>query len=161
MPTPTYTPLANLTLGSAASSVTFSSISGAYRDLIVVFAGTRTGNNNVLVRVNSDTGSNYSYVGAMSNASTSFSSAATSNQFVSTFAGLQTSAQLNVIWQFMDYSATDKHKTVLTRFSQTGSEVAMLAGRWANTAAITSIQVFAGNNDFGSGSTFALYGIVA
>jgi hypothetical protein len=31
----TYTPLATQTLGSAAASVTFSSISGAYTDLVV------------------------------------------------------------------------------------------------------------------------------
>jgi hypothetical protein len=150
-----------VTLGTTASSVTFSSIPATYRDLIVVFAGTRTGNNNVLVRVNSDTGSNYSYVGASSFSTSSSSSGTTATNFVSTLASLATDRQLNVIWQFMDYSATDKHKTTLTRFNDSGSEVAMLAGRWANTAAITSIQVFTGNNDFGSGATFNLYGIKA
>ena len=161
MPTPTYTALANITLGSSASSVSFSSIPASFRDLVVVFAGTRTGNNNVNVRFNGDTGSNYTYVGASTYLDTSDSSGTTSTQIISTLGGLQTGTQLNVIFQFLDYSATDKHKQTLSRFSQTGSETVMMAGRWANTAAITSIQVFTGNNDFGSGSTFALYGIAS
>ena len=36
----TYVALATNTLGSAAASVTFSSISAAYTDLVLVFAGT-------------------------------------------------------------------------------------------------------------------------
>ena len=36
MPTPTYTPLANVTLASTTSTVTFSSIPATYRDLLVV-----------------------------------------------------------------------------------------------------------------------------
>jgi hypothetical protein len=161
LPTPTYTALATVTLGGTASSVTFSSIPATYRDLIVVFAGTRTGNNNVNIRFNGDTGSNYIYVGASSYLTTSDSSGTTSTQIISTLGSLETGTQLNVIFQFLDYSATDKHKPTLSRFSQAGSEVVMMAGRWANTAAITSIQVFTGNNDFGSGATFNLYGVIA
>ncbi len=58
----TYEPLATTTLGSAASSVTFSSISGSYTDLVVVFSGTAGGgNSNLILTFNSDTGSNYSW----------------------------------------------------------------------------------------------------
>ena len=35
----TYEPIATNTLGSAAASVTFSSISGTYTDLVVVVSG--------------------------------------------------------------------------------------------------------------------------
>jgi hypothetical protein len=64
------------------------------------------------------------------------------------------------ILQIMDYSATDKHKSALTRTTHTSqSVVEALASRWANTAAITSLAVSGGT--FNVGSTFALYGIVA
>ena len=43
MPTPTYTPLATVTLGTSAASVTFSSIPATYRDLILIFDGTGSG----------------------------------------------------------------------------------------------------------------------
>jgi hypothetical protein len=162
MPTPTYTPLATVTLGSATSSVTFGSIPSTYRDLILVFTGTRTGNNNVLVRVNGDSGSNYNYVSASSSGSSgSSNNISGATELPSTLASLQTNSQLNVVWQFMDYSATDKHKVILTRFNQTSTEVSMFANRWANTVAINSIRVFSGNENFGSGSTFSIYGVIA
>ena len=58
----TYTPIATNTLGSAQASVTFSSISGSYTDLVLIInAGTSDASEqDCLIRVNGDTGSNYS-----------------------------------------------------------------------------------------------------
>ena len=57
----TYEPIATNTLGSAASSVTFSSIPSTYTDLIVVMNyANSTGLADVFFRFNGDTGSNYS-----------------------------------------------------------------------------------------------------
>jgi hypothetical protein len=57
----TYEPIATTTLGSAAATVTFSSISGAYTDLIVVAnLAQSAGSNSLRFRLNGDTGSNYS-----------------------------------------------------------------------------------------------------
>ena len=60
--TATYEKIATNTLGSAAASVTFSSISGSYTDLVLVCSGkSNTGSlDYTRIRVNSDTGSNYS-----------------------------------------------------------------------------------------------------
>ena len=161
MPTPTYDLIATTTLGASSPEVVFSSIPATYRDLVLVLAGTRTGNNQIQFRFNSDIGTNYSTVIASGNGSGTSSSAETLSFLFSTSYALQTDTQLNTILQVMDYSATDKHKTTLLRFSQAGSGVSMAAGRWANTAAITSVQIYTANNDFGSGSVFSLYGIVA
>jgi hypothetical protein len=65
------------------------------------------------------------------------------------------------IHQIMDYSATDKHKTVLTTRILAASYVDRFAQRWANTSAITSMEVFASSNAFAIGSTFSLYGIAS
>ena len=61
----TYTPIASQTLGSAAASVTFSSIPQGYTDLIIVMNGTTSTNENTYMRYNSDSSSLYSvtYVG--------------------------------------------------------------------------------------------------
>ena len=60
MPT-TYEPIATTTLGSAAASITFSSIPATYTDLRVVFNGTVTEVGETLYyRFNSDGASNYS-----------------------------------------------------------------------------------------------------
>jgi hypothetical protein len=65
-------------------------------------------------------------------------------------------------FDIMDYSATDKHKTVLMRVGNTSYATTMAAGRWANTAAVTGVQFFSpGGANFTAGSTFTLYGVSA
>jgi hypothetical protein len=157
MPTPTYTPLANVTLASAASSVVFSSIPATYRDLIVVITGTENANQYIAVRYNSDTGSNYSYV-RMTDGPASASGTETFGRF-----GIgNPTFRFLVIAQIMDYSATDKHKTWLVRSNIPQDYVGAQAGRWANTAAITSVNVLTTTADtFAIGTTFALYGIAS
>jgi hypothetical protein len=58
----TYEPIATTTLGSAAASVTFSTISGAYTDLVLVMSirGSSDIESDIGMQLNSDTGSNYS-----------------------------------------------------------------------------------------------------
>jgi hypothetical protein len=63
MPTPTYDLIASNVLGTATSSVSFTSISGSYRDLIIVVNGLGNGGEiNADLRFNSDSGNNYSFV---------------------------------------------------------------------------------------------------
>jgi hypothetical protein len=159
MPTPTYTPLATVTLGTAAASVTFSSIPATYRDLIFVFNGTTTIDDGVGLRFNGDTGSNYSNVRMFGNSSGAGSDTSTTTR-IPTTAG-NSSLRTAFISQVMDYSATDKHKTVLTRNNITDNNVAAIAGRWANTAAITSVTVLSPGSTITSGSTISLYAIVS
>jgi hypothetical protein len=164
MPTPTYIPLANLILGSTTTTVTFSSISGAYRDLVLVFSGSTTSNGaGASLRFNGDTGNNYPFVRVLG-ISTPLSSAATASNLalLASNEGLGTAIS-NAIFQIMDYSATDKHKTTLNRNNNNntlGTHTEMIAGRWANTGAVTSIVITSTIN-FAIGSSFALYGIVA
>jgi hypothetical protein len=158
MPTATYTPLANITLGSTATSVTFSSISGAYRDLVLVLAGTTSVDTFIVIRFNSDSGSNYSYVQMFASTSGNGSVTGTTTSLQS--AVLRTAVSQNLI-QIMDYSATDKHKTVLIRRGQPASDTVAAAERWANTSAITNISLVTNAGTYNSGTSFALYGIVA
>lgn len=160
MPTPTYTPLATVTLGTAISSVTFSSIPATYRDLILVFRGTLTTatNNELELRINSDTGSNYTRLVAYGDGSSAGSITDVFNSYRFSY-GNNTNPFTSIV-QFMDYSATDKHKTMLNRESQANRSSSMGAGRWANTAAMTSVQVFCSQN-LATGTTLNLYGIVS
>lgn len=161
MPTPTYTPLANITLGSTAATVTFSSISQSYRDLVLVFSVNAAAQMTyVLARLNSDSGSNYSFVQAYG-----YSGGAASDTNTLTGVNLAYHAtpltEMFVTANFMDYSVTDKHKTVLVRTTKADQETSMKAVRWANTAAITSIALSPTASSFAAGSTFALYGIAS
>jgi hypothetical protein len=168
MPTPTYTPLANITLGATASTVTFSSISGAYRDLVLVIEASPADTSfpAVWLRANSDTGSNYSYVRMTGNGSTTASLSNASQtvlQIGSAFGlGSTTASRAVIVVQIMDYTATDKHKSVLSRASTPNHGVEAATSRWANTAAITTIQALvSAGTGFATGSSFSLYGIVA
>lgn len=167
MPTPTYIPLATKTLTGSAASVTFTSISQSYRDLILVIqnvtnVGTQT-NQGASFRLNNDS-SNYSEVFMLGNGTS-----ATSGTIAGTFLNLYSAGLTggNTIVQFLDYSATDKHKISLVRSNLVTGSTSSAAQRWASTAAITSITLyasdtFAGTPDsWGAGGTFTLYGIEA
>lgn len=154
-----WTPLANTTLGANAVSVTFSSISGSYRDLFIVVQGSTTSGQNLFVRFNSDsTASNYIFV-SMSGDGSSTTSKTTTNGYINYWTNWDT-AQNNTVVNIMDYAATDKHKIYLSRNNSTAVGVEAVCGRWANTAAVTTVAVLAATN-FASGTSFALYGVSA
>lgn len=172
MPTPTYTPLANLTLGSSAATVTFSSINTSlYRDLVLVTSITSSDATGAYTYLwlNSDSGENYSFVSAWGNGSSGYSAASTATSVGTITSGNpphSTSNREIATYNIMDYSATDKHKTVLIRSSSASVLTGMAAYRWASTSAVNSLSLFTRNGysqsqDFLAGSTFALYGIAA
>lgn len=154
--------LATTTLASASATVTFSSISGAYRDLRIILHCSHSADNEVDLnyRFNGDSGSNYTRVAMTGNGSSAGSFATGPDTELQL---LQGSTTLSVATtDIMDYSATDKHKTVLARGNLTSGRVSAFAGRWASTAAITSISITPrSGGTFTTGSTFSLYGIVS
>lgn len=158
MPTSTYVALATVTLESAANSVTFASIPSTYRDLIVVAERKVTsGANSEKFYLNADTNnSNYTRVAMYGTGSSALSYSGTNSSTV----GLTTTSGL-IIYQLMDASATDKHKTFLYREDKASVQTLAGAHRWASTSAVTSIEVEAESNTYAIGSTFSLYGIEA
>jgi hypothetical protein len=166
MPTATYTPLATVTLGSSASSVTFSSIPATYRDLILVCSEMKTTSStaSVFMRFNGAT-SDYSTVLMRGNGSDTVSSnngGVTDRLFATASAEPTTSNASNAIVQIMDYSATDKHKTILSRSNNASDATEANAGRYASTTAITSVQVGMDLGlSFATGSRFDIYGVIA
>jgi len=160
MATPTYDLLDSTTLSSSASSVTFTSIDQSYRDLVLVIDGSCDQATSAFFYMyfNNDTGSNYSRVEMVGDGS-STSSASFGNLIPLTLRQVRG----NHISQIMDYSATDKHKSVLYRNNLTDLNVYAGAGRWANTAAVTTLQIdsFVGTETMTAGTTLALYGIAS
>lgn len=164
----TYTPIATTTLGSATGTVTFSSISGTYTDLVLVASITTANDGTALqFRFNSDSGSNYSNTfleGSGSSATSSRQSNQTDIQISFNVGNNSTNPSASIV-SFMNYSNSTTNKTLLARWdSATGGTypgTAAAVGLWRNTAAITSIEVFLGSGNINSGSTFTLYGIKA
>lgn len=163
MGAPTRTALATTTLASNAASVTFGSISGSYRDLIVSVTGSATDYEYVMLQYNSDTGSNYTWVNMIGDGSAVSGGAGTWNGAkvgrFSTTANVVSNLQANV----MDYSATDKHTTTLARGNSPDEMTMGICSRWANTAAITSVKVlcYGGTALLESGTTVSLFGVEA
>lgn len=161
MPTPQYTALATTTIGTAVNSVTFSSISSAYRDLALVVNWGNSANTGFLIRFNSDTGSNYHFIIAQGDGNIKTNLAGNSVSSISMgYVWNNNTVTGNSLVNIMDYSTTNKHKTVLLRDNDVYVGADMIAARWANTSAITSVQIFGGSSsNFTTGSTLSLYGV--
>jgi hypothetical protein len=156
MPTPTYKALATVTLGSSASSVTFSSIPGTYSDLVLVTNLQSSANTYCRIYLNTDeVSSNYSRVVAFFEGSVGSVSQTNSDTGVTSTSNFESN-----IWQIMDYSAINKHKTILGRQGSAARNfVYMDAIRWANTSAVTTVKLAIATGTFSTGSTFSIYGI--
>lgn len=165
MPTPTYTALANLTLGSSATTVTFSSIGQSFSHLVLLMnLKSVSGTASVLLRPNNDTGFNYGYVNLQGNGSgtNTLTNVGGNNNFGLTVnTGVSTSEYSPLKLDVFNYTGS-KHKPMLVRNNRAGAGVEAIAGRWYSTSAINSLYLsLNGGDSFASGSTFALYGIVA
>jgi hypothetical protein len=163
----TYEKIATTTLGSAASSVTFSSISGAYTDLILVMnVGGSVSGNAINMTFNSDTSTNYSDTGLWGTGTSAASGrhVNATNAALSIGIGVSTNAfDTQTMVQIQNYSNTTTYKTYIARTGNTagsypGTEVVF--GLWRSTAAISTVSVACGAN-WVTGSTFTLYGIKA
>jgi hypothetical protein len=161
MPSSTYEKIATTTLGSASATITFSSISGSYTDLVLIATVklTSSDTDRLILQFNGDTGSNYS-ITYMTGDGTSASSGRSSNASEMNFYNQSTSNFCANIINIMNYSNSTTRKTVMGRTSNAAYSTFYTIGLWRNTASITQVDVKSPNS-FTSGSTFTLYGIKA
>ena len=166
MATPTYIPLATVTLAVASSSVFFTSISQDYSDLVLVWDKVFSGGTNqvnTLLSFNGDSG-NYETVwmyGNGTSASSGYSPAQQRLAWSSIYTTADTDSTQGTA-QIIGYSATDKHKTTLFRANVIGQNAVGAqahASRWASTAAVTSLSISSSVDSFAAGATFKLFGI--
>jgi hypothetical protein len=164
----TYESIATTTLGSAAATVTFSTISGAYTDLVLVTnLKTTTTSQEVTVKINNDTGSNYSLTNLRGDGSTAASLRRSSQTVgnISKEISPNTAFEFVSISTFMNYSNATTYKTWLSRNNRASASNApgteALVGLWRSTSAITELVIGLTGGNFDTGSTFTLYGIKA
>jgi hypothetical protein len=169
----TYEPIATQTLSTSATEINFTSISGAYTDLVLVCNGgmSRTGAA-FLMRVGNgsiDSGSNYSETDLYGTGSAAGSTRQSNSTWWNIFSnvGSSTTAGENTfIMQIMNYSNTTTNKTMIARANSAPSTpypgTAAGVFLWRSTAAINTIRLLRQSTDtFITGSTFTLYGIKA
>lgn len=166
--TATYEKIASTTLAnSTTNSVSFSSISGSYTDIVAVLNfGAAQSSTSVSSRVNSDTGTNYSTTWLVGNGSAASSGRFSNETWMiigQIYNPVPTTLSVNMLVQFQNYSNTTTYKTVLSRFNDAANETNATVSLWRNTVAINNISFFCNNaaHYFLTGSTFTLYGIKA
>jgi hypothetical protein len=162
--TPTYVLLNQITLAATTSSVTLSNIPQNFNDLVLVWDGLLTSSGTYNLRINS-TLSGYSSVWAAANSnnnavetSTGAANSATDRIPCVIYTGTPTSGRVSGVWEFADYSSTNKNKNLLFKGSGT-HEAIMVAGGVETLAAISSITVYTPQS-FAINSNFYLYGII-
>lgn len=155
MPTPTFDALANITLGANSSAVTFSSISQAYKDVILMAQVRLTESQWIRLSINGST--DFEMMDIWGDGGTAGSNFTTLGRI----SLRQVDGPVAVQLDFMDYSTTDKYKPTNVKMRQGTSLAQMGVLRHNTSSAITSISIFPGSGQWIAGSTFALYGIKA
>lgn len=164
----TYEPIATTTLGTAAATITLSSIPGTYTDLRIVFNGNLSGGTGILyIRPLASTSAIYSQTYMVGNGSSASSNSTTSKTYwsFSEFDSMSTTIPVFVTTDIFNYANTSINKTALITgsFDKNGTGVVTRSvGLFRSTSAITSIR-FANDtgNNFAVGTTVTLYGIKA
>jgi hypothetical protein len=164
----TYEPIATTTLGSATATVTFSSISGSYTDLVLVTNPLGSaGNYDLGIRLNSDTGNNYSWTSLRFNSDDSaspISDRASNTNYVAMKTNISTTIPFPSIIQIQNYSNSTTNKSLLARSPRGDYAVSAIVGLWRNTSAVTSVSISlfgGGSANLAVNSTFTLYGIAS
>ena len=161
----TYEPIATTTLSSASASISFTSISSDYTDLVLVV--TLKGSVEGFaprIRFNNDSGNNYSWT-RLSGSGSAVSSARLSNT-----SSISLGSTANVygadgfvgIAQIQNYYNTTTHKTVISRGNNATDGTEAIIGLWRNTSAINRVDIVnTSSANFNSGCVATIYGIRA
>jgi len=169
--------IATTTVGTATSTVTFSSIPQDYthlqlrsfsQDSRATYGITET-----RITFNSDSSAVYARHQLVGDGSTVFSDGVTGAQYMilgdGTF-GTTTGGTFGVgIADILDYTNTNKFKTVRQisgvdingTIAGYGGRAGLSSGVWRSTSAISSITLLAQNGNFSTNSRFDLYGVKA
>ena len=154
----TYEPIATTNLGSDTATITFSTISGSYTDIVLVMScKNNTSDQGTILRVNGDTGNNYSRTVILGSGSAVFVGKSGNQSYID--AMYMSTNFSTAIVNIQNYSNATTNKTFLCRAG--GGEINEVMGLWRNTAAITSVSLTPISGSYATGSMFTLYGIAS
>lgn len=149
--------IGRVTLASSQTVISFNNLPQTYRDLVLVIQGNQASNTGCYITFNGDSASSYSWTRMWGDGSSAQSSSSFSSTFV--YPGDIGPGNSSMITSVSEYSASDKHKAVLSRASD-AAYVFFTSARWASLAPVTSLTI-TGSQAFESGFTFTLYGVSA
>lgn len=159
----TYEPIATTTLsGSSVTTVSFTSISQNYTDLILVSNIIYSANagDYISLRFNGGGGAIYSATRLAANGSTIGTGRSTNDDKLA-FYTASTTQYVPFVADIMNYSNTTTWKTTLVRVSNATSNNDVGVGLFRSTSAITQVNIFFALASIAPNSMFTLYGVKA
>lgn len=160
----TYEPIATTTLGSAASSITFSSISSAYTDLRLVWVGSTSSATFIRMQLNSDTATNYSTTYLNGNGTTAASlNSVNSSNMAQNSAATTIGNKCMITSDWFSYAGST-YKTALNTWINDVNGSGLVENKvflWRSTAAISTIYLYLSAGNFEAGTIATIYGIKA
>lgn len=165
MATTTYVPLISYTLNSATASVVLGSggqgtIPSTYTDLVLIVNG-YSGDDYYTVRFNGDSDSSYSRT--LLYGSNGSGGVSTRSNNITEIYGTIGNSSSNIggtVHNIMSYSNNSIFKTIIRKGFVVGNPQPQIeVGLWRSTSTITSITLTSANGNFGSSTSFILYGI--
>ena len=151
-----YTLIASVEIATATDYVAFTNLPSAYRDAVIVVDGNSASWSNINLRMNGNTFQQY------------FQQRLQSYQSGSAHYWLDNVDVARAGWNrdgvtvchLMDYSSTDKYTTTISHSSNLGDDITTLeSSMWKQNAAVTTLEMFTGGNNWTSGTTIFMYGI--
>ena len=166
MATNTYVALDKTTVGTATSTITFTGISQAYTDLVIVANFDGSASSYTTLTFNGITGSSYSRTRLIGNGSTVTSDRTNNTAGIINLTYNTAGTPVTGIYQVFNYANTTTYKTIICRDASQPDNVSAHAGMFRGstgsaTDAITSITLTKASGNYTVGSTFSLYGITS
>lgn len=164
--TSTEIALATTTLGSAAASIDFNSISGSYTDLRLVVVTTASQTLNAGIRFNSLSTTIYSGTGVTGNGSAASSSRYTGQSYLKLDqfdGGVGTTTPVMYTVDLFNYAGSTNKTALVTHSGDLNGSgfVNRSVNLCRTTSAITSISFYAASaGNLAAGTTATLYGIL-
>jgi hypothetical protein len=157
--------IATQTLGTAANTITFSSIPATYTNLRLVIVSLSSTTNAQFVQVNNDTATNYSLTALYGNGASASTYALTSAvrwDVASEIVGGSSTIPFLIEMEFFSYAGST-NKTVLFKSSEdlngSGATICKV-GLYRSTSAINRIDIKRTAGNYNIGTTATLYGIL-
>lgn len=163
--------IAETVLGSPAANITFSSIPGTYRHLLILWQGACSNVSGALTlqcQFNADTTTNYDWIqntfGGTGIAASADSGTGGALIDCGAVGGTTSTGTTGGRIEIHNYAATTLQKTLLAlstvKNANTAGNIFWKAsgGHWRSTAAITSVKVFPSAGNLITGTTMTLYG---
>lgn len=164
MPTPAYPALAETTLTSDSTSLTFSNIpttdgdGNSLADLVLTYSGVLS--NTLRVRLNNVSSSSYNQIAMYSYTGSTVTGGANTFDFhYGTWIGPDSSVPSTIELNIMDFADTSVKKHILGSFGS-GTRTEIHTTRADITAAISSIEIYCVAGVFSAGSQISLHGVV-